>query len=192
MTSERVASRRCFSKGLVGLLLPAGAMAQRRRRVVVRTRRTAIVVRPGHPVRRAYNRTVVVRPARRAVLVTAPLVFLPVLTFAAVAVTLPPHERLKWQDTETIDKDEDWVESNFGVDERGDALYLEIKGRADLDFADVTFENGQVQVVDFNEHPYGNGIHRVLDFPGRRHVKTVRLVARSKTEETTFRMYLSA
>jgi hypothetical protein len=124
--------------------------------------------------------------------VGAPLVFLPVVAFAAAVAVLPPRERLIWQDTDTIEMDEDWVESNFGVDERGDALYMEIDGRADLDTADITFENGEVQVVDFNERPYGNGIHRVLDFAGRRNVKTVRLVARSKTEHTTFRIYLSA
>jgi hypothetical protein len=116
-----------------------------------------------------------------------------VIAFAATAaVVLPPRERLIWEDTDTIEKHEDWVESNFGVDQRGDALYLEIDGRADLDTADITFENGEVQVVDFNEHTYGTGIHRVLDFPGRRNVKTVRLVARSKTEHTTFRLHLSA
>jgi hypothetical protein len=184
-------SRRSFAAGVAALLGPASAWAQRRRRVVVTRRRTRVVVRPGYPVRRAINRTVIVRAPRRVVVVGAPLVFLPVIAFAATSALLPPRERLIWQDTETIEQDEDWVESNFGVDERGDALYIQIDGRADLDTADITFENGEVQVVDFNERTYGQGIHRVLDFPGRRSVKTVRLVARSKTEKTTLRMYLS-
>ena len=183
-------SRRSFATGVAALLAPASAWAQRRRRVVVR--RTRVVVRPGYPVRRAINRSVIVRAPRRVVVVGAPLVFLPVIAFAATAAVLPPRERLIWEDTDTIEKHEDWVESNFGVDQRGDALYLEIDGRADLDTADVTFENGEVQVVDFNERTYGQGIHRLLDFPGRRNVKNVRLVARSKTEHTTFRLHLSA
>ena len=181
-------SRRHFVLG-AALLVPAGAMAQRRRRVVVT--RGRVVVRPGHPILRAANRTVVVRTPRRAILVTAPLVFLPVVAFAATAAVLPPRERLIWQDTETIHRDEDWVESNFGIDQRGDALFCEIGGRADLDFADITFENGEVQVVDFKEHTYRSGVYRLFDFPGRRNVKTVRLVARSKSEDTTVRLYLS-
>lgn len=179
---------------LTSLALPLAAAAQRRRVVVRRgpVARTRVVVRPGHPVVRVANRTVVVRPARRTVVVGAPLVFLPVIAFATVAaVTLPARDRLVWQDTETIEREEDWVESNFGIDERGDALYLEINGRAELDFADITFENGEVQVVDFNEKAFASGIYRVLDFPGRRNVKTVRLVARSKSGESVLRMYLS-
>lgn len=174
------------------LLVPASLSAQRRRRVVVTHTRTRIVVRPGHPIARAVTRTVVVRPARTVVVVGAPLVFLPLVMFTAAVVTLPARGRLRWEDTETIHREEDWVESNFGVNERGDALYLDVQGRAELDFADVTFENGEVQVVDFQERTYANGIYRLLDFPGRRNVKTVRLVARSKSEDTTFRLYLSA
>ena len=91
---------------------------------------------------------------------------------------------------ETIDKEEEWVDSSFGVDARGDALYLEVKGRAKLDFADVTFENGNVQVVDFNEKTHGNGLYRLLDFADGRHVKTVRLKAKSESAETKFTVYL--
>ena len=184
-------SRRSYLLGLAALLVPAGGSAQRRRRRVVVTR-SRVVVRPGHPLARARTRAVVVRAPRRTVVVGAPLVFLPVAVFAAAVFTLPPRERLLWQDTETIHRDEGWVESNFGVDERGDALYFEISGRADLDFADVAFENGEVQALDFNGRTHANGIYRLLDFHGRRHVKTVRLVARSKSADTTFRVYLSA
>lgn len=182
-------SRRQVAGGLLGLLSAAvSASAQRRRRVVV-TRR-AVVVHPRYPVARVAARTVVIRPARRTVVVGAPLVFLPVVAFAAVVATLPPRERLIWQDTEAIDRDEEWVESNFGIDQRGDALFLEIDGRAQLDALDVTFENGEVQVVDFHEKVHGSGIYKLYDFPGRRNVKTVRLIARSKSEKTTFRMFL--
>jgi len=106
-------------------------------------------------------------------------------------VPLPARERLVWQDTERIDKDEDWVESNFGVDDRGDALFLQVDGRVELNFADVTFENGDVQVVDFNERPHGSGVYKLYDFPGVRTVKTVRLVARARSDEATLRLYLN-
>jgi len=179
---------------MASLLGPLVAAAQRRKKVVVvRPGRTRVVVRPGHPIRRAVNRTVIVRAPRRAVVVTAPLVFLPVIAFAALApvAILPPRERLIWQDTERIERDEDWVESNFGVDARADVLYLQVDGRADVDFADVNYENGDVQSIDFNERTYGPGVYRILDIPGKRNVKTVRVVARSKTRETTLRLYLS-
>jgi hypothetical protein len=72
-----------------------------------------------------------------------------------------------WQDTETIELDEDWVESNFGVDDRGDALYLQVEGRVQLNFADVTYENGEVQVVEFNEGTHASGTYRLLRNPRR-------------------------
>jgi hypothetical protein len=167
--------------------------AQRRRTVVVRRGpvvRTRIAVRPGHPVARAVNRAVVIHPARTVVAVRAPLVFLPVLAFTAAAIALPPADRLVWQDAETIHEDEGWTDSHFGVDRRGDALLLDIDGRAQLDFAEVTFENGNVQVVDFNEKTHGRGLIRLLDFADGRHVKTVRLVARSRSDTTKFTVYL--
>ncbi len=186
-----ISRRELTIASVAAALVPSYALGQRRRRVVVT--RTRVVVHPGHPIARAVSRNVIVRTPNKTVVVGGTLRFLPVIAFtaAAVAITLPARERLLWQDVETIERKEDWVESNFGVDERGDALYLDINGRADLDFADVTFENGEVQVVDFNERTYGSGLHCLLDFPGRRHVKTVRLVARSKSEHTTFHVYLS-
>jgi hypothetical protein len=50
-------------------------------------------------------------------------------------------------------------------------------GVARLRFAEVAFENGDVQVVDFEEHTRPPGLYRVLDFRDGRQVKTVRLLA---------------
>lgn len=186
-----ITSAICFAF-ILTMLIPVETLAQRRR-AVVRTRphRTTIVVRRGHPIRRVLPATVVVRPARRAVVVSAPLMFLPVVAWTAAVATLPTRERFVWQDSETIEKDEGWVDSNFGVDGRGDALYLEIIGRADLNFAEVTFSNGNVQVVDFNEKTHGSGIYKLLDFADGRHVSTVRILALSKSEDTKLVVYLS-
>ena len=184
---------------LTGLLLfgAAGvddAGAQRpRKRVVVRrgpVHRTTIVVRPGHPIRRVLPATVVVRTARTAVVVRRPLVWLPALAWTAAVVTLPAQDRLVWEDSETIERDEEWVDSNFGIDRRGEALLLEVDGKARLNFAEVTFENGDVQVVDFDEKTHDKGLYQLLDFKDGRRVMTVRLLARSETPETTFRVYL--
>ena len=182
-------NRRTFVAALITLAAPITLLAQRRRprRVV---RRTRIVVRPGHPLARAARIDVNVHAPRRVVVVGAPIRFLPMVTFAAVAASLPPRDRLVWQDSETIEKEEDWAELNFGVDERGDALFLDVDGRAQMNFAELTFENGDVQVVDYDERAQEKGLYRLYDFPGVRHVKTVRLVARAQSDEATLRLYL--
>lgn len=173
------------------MLLPDAADAQRRgivRRPVVRTR---ILVRPGHPIRRVLPNQVVVRPARRVVTVGAPLVFLPGIAWRAATATLPSGDRLVWQDSESLDRDEGWVDTNFGVDSRGNALFLDINGATRLNFAEIIFENGQVQVVDFNENAMKAGAYRLLDFADGRHVKTVRILAKSEADESKLAVYLS-
>ena len=103
---------------------------------------------------------------------------------------LPARERLIWEDSEVINRHEEWVDSNFGVDRRGDALFLQVDGRAMLDFAEVTFENGQVQVVDFQERMHKSGLYELLNFADGRHVKTVRLLAKSQSETTKFTVFM--
>ena len=179
---------------LLAALLPAPeSAAQRRRAVVVRrpARHTKVVVRAGHPLRRALPDRVVVRPARKTVVVGAPALFLPALTWTAAAATPPARERLVWEDAEVITRDEGWVDTNFGVDGQGDALFLRIDGSAQLGFAEVAFSNGNVQVVDMGDRTHGDGLYRLLDFSDGRHVKTVRLLAKSKRDETTLALYLS-
>ena len=181
-------------------LLPANLMAGQRRRVVVRparvvvahpVRRTAVVVHRGHPTRRVLPAAVVVRPARRAVVVGAPLVYLPSLVWRPTLASIPAGDRLVWQDSESITRDEDWVDTNFGVDSQGNALFLDINGKARLNFAEVTFANGNVQVVDFNEQTHGTGVYRLLDFADGRHVKTVRILAKSESDDTKLAVYLN-
>ena len=182
---------------LLAPLLHAGAAsAQRRRTVVVRTRpvahrHTRVVVHTGHPIRRALPDRVVVRPARRTVVVGAPLTFLPAVTWTAAAAALPARELVVWQDSEVITRDEGWVDANFGVDGQGDVLFLQVGGSARLSFAEVAFSNGNVQVVDFNDRTHGDGVYRLLDFADGRHVKTVRLLAKSNRDETRLSIYLS-
>ena len=180
--------------GMVFVALLGGAdLSAQRRRVVVRrgpVRRTTIVVRPGHPIRRVLPQTVVVRPARHVVVVGAPIVFLPALVWRPRVIALPPREHLTWQDSEVLSKEEEWVDCNFGVDHRGDALYLEIEGKARLNFAEITFENGNVQVVDFEDSARESGKYSLLDFADGRVVKTVRVLARSESDETTLNLYL--
>jgi hypothetical protein len=186
--------RRIAIRMLVALLLasclPLDALAARR--VVVRHRgpRTTVIVHRHFPLHRTLPRTVVVRHPRNVVVVGAPLVFLPTVIWTRAVVAPPPRERLVWQDSESFAREEDWVDCHFGVDGRGNALFVEVSGSAQINFADVTFANGEVQVVDFQNRSHPSGVYRLLDFADGRHVKTVRMVTRSKSPETTLRVYL--
>jgi hypothetical protein len=175
---------------VITMLWSAATLGQRRRTVVVRRPHTTLVVRRGHPIRRVLPAAVVVHPARVAVAVRAPLVFLPALAWTAAVVSLPARERLVWQDTETITEDEGWVDTNFGIDGTGDALFLDINGKAKLNFAEVTFANGNVQVVDFDEKTHKTGVYKLLDFTADRHVMTLRILVKSESDATKLAVYL--
>ncbi len=95
-----------------------------------------------------------------------------------------------WQDADTLANDEDWVDASFGVDQRGTALLLQVDGKAQLNFAEVTFENGHVQVVDFSDTTHESGLYPLLDFHDGRRVMTVRILARSDAPETMLSLYL--
>ena len=185
-----------FAVALFVLLAATGSMAQRRRAVVVHparhpvAARHALVVRTGHPIHRLLPREVVVRSARRTVLVRAPLRYLPALTWRAAFVTLPARERIVWQDTETITRDEEWVDTNYGVDGNGNTLFLDLNGKAQLNFAEVTYANGNVQVVDFNEQSFSSGTYTLVDLGAGEHIMTVRILAKSETDDTKLAVYL--
>jgi hypothetical protein len=151
--------------------------------------RVRISVGVGHPIRRPLP-TVVVRPLRRNVVVAPRVTYLAPVVWGPAVVVLPARQRLVWQDSETIRRNEEWVESNFGVGNRGSALFLELRGQAHLNFAEVTFGNGQVQVVDFNESLRPAGVYKLLDFRDGREVEAVRVVARSKTPNSRMTVYL--
>ncbi len=165
---------------------PTELLAARRRAA----HRTTIVVRHGFPLRRALPRAVVVRPARRVVVIESPVVFLAPVVWGAAVVALPARERLVWEDSEVIYRDEDWVDIDFGVDDAGTALFLELDGRAQLSFAEVVFGTGKAQAVDFRDWTRGSGVYQLLDFPDGRLVKKVRVVARAKTAEARLKVYM--
>jgi hypothetical protein len=185
---------------VLGALVPLESKGGQRRRVVVRPNRvvvrkpvvhTRLVVHNGHPIRRVLPNTVVIRPAHRVVAVTAPLVFLPRLVWAPRVMTMPSSDRLVWQDNEVIESDEGWVDSNFGIDDSGNALFIDLSSKVTLNFGEVTFANGNVQVVDFDARTYSPGFYKFLDFNDGCHVKTVRVLAKSESDATKLTMYLS-
>ncbi len=138
--------------------------------------RVNVRISPGHPLRRP-ARTVVVRPTR--VVVPARLRFAPVVVWNRSTYTLPPRDRVSWEDTDTIRRGEDWVDTHLSVNASGDRLLLNVRGRVQVDFAEVYFENGDVQVVDFHEETLNTGSVPLLDFRNGRRVDSVRVIARS-------------
>ena len=172
---------------VLGLQVVEPAFAARRRVVVRRGPhpRTTVVVHRGWPLRRP-ARVVVVRPARTVVRVT-PAFYVAPIAFAATIVAVnagPAKEALVWEDSETLRKDEDWTEVTLNCDSRGTRLWLDVRGgRAQFDWAEVVFENGETRVVDFRESSLSPGLYFLLDFKDGRKIDHVRLVARAKSEE---------
>lgn len=170
---------------LLGLSILAPDFAEAARVRVVRRgprSRTVVVVRPGHPIRRALPRVVVHRPG--VVVRVAPAAFLPLVVWTPVVVTRPAADAMVWQDGETLFKEEDWAETVFDSNQRGTKLFLEVQsGRVQFDFAEVVFENGDTRVVDFAEKTHGPGFYSLLDFRDGRRVDHVRLIARAKSDE---------
>lgn len=140
--------------------------------------RVHIAIGAGHPVRRPLPTVVV----RTPVVLPARIVYAPTVVWAPRPVrTLPA--RFEWEDAETLRRDEDWVESNLSVNTQGREIFLRTTGRVQINFAEVMFRNGQVQVIDFDERILTPGTHPLLDFKDGRHVETVRLVARARSRE---------
>jgi hypothetical protein len=171
---------------LIVLSLANIAEARRVKRVVVRGPRVRVTVRPGFPIRRTLP-NVVVRPG--AVVRVAPRVYLaPVVFTAAVVASLPASD---WKRSENLDGDDGWTDFTMDVDRRGRSLYLQIdQGAAQISFAEVVFENGETQVVDFNDRAHARGIYTLLDFKDGRKIDHVRIVAKASGDETEITLHL--
>jgi hypothetical protein len=133
----------------------------------------------------------VVRPARKTVVASSPTVYLPALVWTPSTAFIPGNDRLVWQDSEDFSSDEGWVDTNFGIDERGNALFMDIQGRTLFSFGEITFGNGNVQVVDFSERAYGPGCYRLLNFADVRSIETVRMLAKADSRDSKVTLYLS-
>ncbi|MBI4902157.1 MAG: hypothetical protein HY820_00890 [Acidobacteria bacterium] len=137
----------------------------------------------GHPLARP-GRTVVVR-SRPTVVVRERVMWAPPVVFAPRVVVAPGRDMLVWEDSETIQRREDWVDSSLNVNNRGKHLFLRLSNRAQIDFAEVHFNNGQAQVVDFrNNVTMEAGTYSLLDFADGRQVDYVRIVARARAPQT--------
>jgi hypothetical protein len=190
--SENV--KRSFAIAFAAVILLSAAFDTEAARVV-RVRkgprgvtRVRVTTHRGFPIHRTLP-TVVVRPG---VVRVAPRVYLGTVAFTAVALaTLPPPSARIWTSTETLDRDEGWTDFSMDVDKRGKRLVLEIdRGPAQISFAEVVFENGDAQVVDFDDRVHRQGSYSLLDFNDGRKVDHVRIVAKADRGEAAIRLHL--
>jgi len=158
------------------------------RRAAVRPgepRRAVVVLKPGWPLQRP-PRVAVMVPLRGVVEVTS-TTFLTPVSFQGNAVEpaqAPTRDVIVWEDGETLTKGDDWTEFTLCCRASGRQLWLQIpSGRVQVDWAEVVFDNGDAQVVDFGEKPYGPGLYSLFDRVMGRRIDHVRVLARSKSNE---------
>jgi hypothetical protein len=164
--------------------------------------RSPVVIHPKSPIRRA-PRPVVVRPPRVVIRPhVEPRVFLPPIMFGGTVVIERYDSRyyydrgysrdnLVWQDSETLYREEDWTEFTLDCNARGRKLWLEVaEGRIQFDWAEVVFENGEVQSVEFPERSVGTGLYPLLDFRDGRRVDYVRVVAKATSHQARLSLWL--
>lgn len=158
---------------------PSEAVA--RVRVVHRGPRTKIVVHRGFPLRRQLPQVFVVAPRVRVRVV--PALFLPPVVWVPVVVAAASASELAWEDSQELTEANGWTEFTLSADARGRKLFVEVgPGSARLNFAEVVFENGDAQVVDFTEQVRPPGLYSLLDFADGRKVDHVRVVAQAESE----------
>ena len=180
--------KRILLVSVVGLLVVAESADAAR----VRVRRgpagrVNVTVRSGFPIRRTMPH-VVVRPA--PVVRVTPGVYLAPVTFGAVVVASSAGAQV-WHDSERLERGDGWTDFTKSIDRRGDRLLLQIeRGAAQLSFAEVVFESGETQVVDFDDRTHGRGTYALLDFKDGRKVDHVRVVARAAGAETEITLRL--
>ncbi|HLE60367.1 MAG TPA: hypothetical protein VI700_02425 [Thermoanaerobaculaceae bacterium] len=156
--------------------------ASPRAKVVHRGPRTKVIVPKGFPLRRPLPPLVVVAPPGVAVKV-APLRYLPPIVWAAVVVVAPTAGDLAWEDSQALEKEAGWTDFTLNAAARGRKLFIQIiDGEVRLNFAEVVFENGDTQVVDFAEVARGPGLYSLLDFADGRRVDHVRVLAWAQSE----------
>ena len=173
---------------VVLVLVIAGSAEAARRRVVVRGPHRTVVVHTGFPVHRVLP-AVVVRPG--PVVRVAPRVYLAPVAFAATVVALPAVT--DWRGTEVLDREDGWTDLTMNIDRRGRELFLQIApGAAQISFAEVVFENGETQVVDFNDGVHRAGTYSLLNFKDGRKVDHVRVVAKADRDNTDITVHLVA
>jgi hypothetical protein len=171
------------------LVLPFASTSQAARvRIRTNSVRVHVNVHAGFPIRRVLPE-VIVRPA--GVIRVEPRAYIAPIAFREVIVTAPRPERRVWTASESLARGDGWTDFTLDVDRRGSGLLLQVdRGAARISFAEVVFENGETQVVDFNDRVERRGTYSLLDFRDGRKVDHVRVVASAAGRQADLRLHL--
>ena len=142
-------------------------------------------------VRTAHGRVVV---RRSPVIRVTPRVHLATVTYRPVIVpALPDLDRRVWSGSENLKKKEGWVDFTVDPKTRGERIMFEVdRGPAEMELAEIVFDNGEAQMVDFRNQTYRQGIYQLLDFKDGRKIDSVRIIARAEGQETVIRIHVVA
>ena len=128
---------------------------------------------------------------RTPVVRVTPRVYLAPVAFTAVAVSVPVATSRVWTSSEVLEREDGWTDFTLNVDHRGRNMVLEIdRGAAQISFAEVVFDNGDAQVVDFNDRVHATGVYSLIDFKDGRKVDHVRIVAKADTNKSVIQLHL--
>ena len=145
--------------------------------------------RPEFPIRR-HLPAAVVRPTHRVIV--RPRAYLAPVEFGAVIVPSLARARGQvWEERETLKSRDGWTDFTMNVGLRGRRLVLGIdRGAAQISFAEVVFDNGESQVIDFNDQTERTGLYTLLGLSPGRTIDHVRVVAKadSRASELTLRL----
>jgi len=184
--------KQAIAIALVACFLSVAHTADAARRVVVRKgprgTRVRVTTYRGFPIHRTLPTVVVRTPVVRV----APRVYLSPVVFGAVVVaTVPPPSSRVWIASETLEREDGWTDFTLNVDQRGKSMLLEIdRGAAQISFAEVVFDNGDAQVIDFNDRVHATGVYSLIDFKDGRKVDHVRIVGKADTHESVIQLHL--
>ena len=123
-----------------------------------------------------------------------PAWFLPLYVWPGPTDAVDPEyadEESAWEDTDALVPAEQWADRTFDVHGDGRALLMDISGLTALDYAEVIFEDGSTQVVDFRNTTTGPGTYLLLDFDSVRTVNNIRLVARAVSPQVKLNIRLA-
>lgn len=141
------------------------------------------------PIHRALP-LVVVRPG--PAVVVAPRLYLAPILFGRVVVRSLPGGQV-WEGSQRLEKRDGWTDFTMDIDRRGERLYMNIdRGAANLSFAEVVFDDGQSQVIDFGDREERPGLYSLVDFTGGRKIDHVHIVAKADTKKSDITLRLTA
>lgn len=130
-----------------------------------------------------------------------PQVFLPPVVFGGVVVSVRPgpgydprysRDNLVWQDRVALYGKDDWTEFSLDCKALGAKLWFQVvSGRVQADWAEVVYENGEAQVVQFPKRTLGPGMYVLLDIGGPRRVDHVRMVAKTPSREAKLTLWMA-